>query len=236
MSNKNISGKDGSGCEMLSYIEYLNLPTKVALALVGVFLFLQIFGEILEFKGKIVPEFLKVRKYFKRKKQERIALGKMTDLLAEYQQMTETINNVNRLLADIDKHYSKDNITMRNKWMQDVNSHIACSEKRIGEQDSLMRELNNKLDKNNDVTLSILIENKRSAIIDFASKVIDEAYPVTKEQFNRILRIYEEYEEIIKENGLTNGEVDISIHIIRESYEKHLKNHTFIEDVRGYNV
>lgn len=204
---------------MLSYIEYLNLPSKVALTLVGVFLFLQIFGEILEFKGKIVPEFLKIRKYFARKKQER-----------------ETLNNVNRLLSDIDKHYSKDNIAMRDKWMKEVNDHISCSEQRIKEQDSLMRELSEKLDKNNDVTLSILIENKRNAIIDFAAKVIDEGYPVTKEQFNRILKIYEEYESIIEENGLTNGEVDISIHIIRESYERHLKNHTFIEDVRGYNV
>lgn len=208
---------------MLSYIEYLNeylnLPTKIVIVLVVAFFVLQVLGEILEFKGKIVPEFLKIRKYFARKRQER-----------------ETLNNVNRLLVDIDKHYSKDNIAMRDKWMKDVNDHISCSEKRIKEQDSLMRVLNEKLDKNNDVTLSILIENKRSAIIDFASKVIDESYPVTKEQFNRIFKIYEEYEEIIEENGLTNGEVDISIHIIRESYEKHLKNHTFIEDVRGYNV
>ena len=198
---------------MLSYIEYLNLPSKVALTLVGVFLFLQILGEILEFKGKIVPEFLKIRKYFARKKKER-----------------ETLNNVNRLLSDIDKHYSKDNIAMRDKWMKEVNDHISCSEQRIKEQDYLMRELSEKLDKNNDVTLSILIENKRNAIIDFAAKVIDEGYPVTKEQFNRVFKIYEEYEEIIAANGLTNGEVDIAIHIIRGSYEKHLVERTFIED------
>lgn len=221
---------------MLSYIEYLNLPSKVALILVGVFLFLQILGEILEFKGKIVPEFLKIRKYFARKKKERLALSKMTEVLNDYQQMSQTIKETNRLLVDIDKHYSKDNIAMRDGWMKEVNNHISCSEARIKEQDALMRELSDKLDKNNDVTLSILIENKRSAIIDFASKVIDESYPVTKEQFNRIFKIYEEYETIIEENGLTNGEVDISIHIIRESYERHLKNHTFIEDVRGYNI
>lgn len=221
---------------MLSYIEYLNLPSKVALTLVGVFLFLQILGEILEFKGKIVPEFLKIRKYFARKKKERLALSKMTEVLNDYQQMSQTIKETNRLLVDIDKHYSKDNIAMRDGWMKEVNNHISCSEARIKEQDALMRELSDKLDKNNDVTLSILIENKRSAIIDFASKVIDESYPVTKEQFNRIFKIYEEYETIIEENGLTNGEVDISIHIIRESYERHLKNHTFIEDVRGYNI
>ena len=43
-----------------------------------------------------------------------------------------------------------------------------------------------------------------------------------------------EYEEIIKDNDLQNGEVDIAIHIIREAYENHLRNGSFVEDVRGY--
>lgn len=221
---------------MVSFIEYLNIPTKIAIIIVSVFLILQIIGELLEFKGKAVPEFLKIRKYFLRKKKERIALSQMTDLLDEYKQMTLTIKNVNRLLDDFNKHYSNDNIALRDKWMKEVNEHILDSEKRNKAQDALMRELNKKLDENNAATLSILIENKRSAIIDFASKVINEDYPVTKEQFNRIFKIYREYEEIIHSHELTNGEVDIAIHIIRESYEQHMKNHTFIEDVRGYNV
>lgn len=221
---------------MLNYMEYLDTPHEIMGALVAFLFITQLIGETLEFKGKVVPEFLKIRKYFKRKKSERIALSKMTDLLNEHQQISKTLKNVNRLLADIDKHYSKDNIAKRDEWIKEVNEHIADSENRRKKQESLMKELSKKLDKNNDVTLSILIENKRNSIIDFASKVIDESYPVTKEQFNRVFKIYEEYEEIIKENELTNGEVDIAIRIIRESYEKHLKNHTFIEDVRGYNV
>lgn len=221
---------------MLNYMEILNTPTKVVAAFAGVFLIIQTIGELLEFKGKVVPEFIKIRKYFARKKKERIALSKVTEMMGEYQQMQQTINNVNRLLADIDQHYSKDNIAMRDGWMKEVNEHIVVSEERRKEQDALMRELSAKLDKNNDITLSILIENKRGSIIDFASKVIDENYPVTKEQFNRVLKIYEEYEEIIEENELTNGEVDIAIRIIRESYERHMRNHTFIEDARGYNV
>lgn len=221
---------------MLNYMEYLDTPQEIMATLVAFIFISQLIGEILEFKGKVVPEFLKIRKYFNRKKCERIALGKMTDLLDEYQQMAKTIKNVNRLLADIDKHYSKDNIAMRDNWMKEVNEHIADSENRRKKQEVLIKELSKKLDKNNDVTLSILIENKRNSIINFASKVIDESCPVTKEQFNRVFKIYEEYEEIIKENELTNGEVDIAIRIIRESYEKHLKNHTFIENVRGYNV
>lgn len=212
------------------------MPTKIAVALVVGFFVMQIVGEILEFKGKIVPEFVKIRKYFKRRKDERIALSKVSEILNEHQQMAETIKEANRLLADFDTHYSIDNIAMRDKWMKEVNEHISDSEKKREKQDALMCELNEKLDKNNAITLSILIENKRSSIIDFASKVIDENYPVTKEQFNRIFKIYKEYEEIIEEHNLVNGEVDIAIHIIRESYEQHMKNHTFIEDVRGYNV
>lgn len=221
---------------MLNYIEYLNTPTRIATILVGVFLFIQIVGELLEFKGKIVPEFMKVRKYIARKRKERQALSQMTLLLEEHTAMSETITDVKRLLTDINQHYSADNIAMRDGWMKEVNEHIADSEKKRKEQDTLMRELSIKLDKNNADTLSLLIENKRNTIIDFASKVIDDKYPVTKEQFNRIFKTYKEYEEIIESNGLTNGEVDIAYRIITEAYENHMRNHSFVEDVRGYNT
>lgn len=203
---------------MMSYIEYLNMPTKVAIILVAIFLFMQIVGEILEFKGKVVPEFLKIRKYFARKKAER-------EMVA---QASETLKSVKELLVEVEKHYNDDNIALRNKWMNDV-------DRKFEENDKLFKELNEKLDRNNEDTLSLLIDSKRNAIISFASCVIDENYPVTREQFKRIFKTHEEYEDIIRKNGLTNGEVDIAYHIITESYESHMINHTFIEDIRGYN-
>lgn len=210
------------------------MPTKVGLALVGFLLSINIIGELLEFKGKVVPEFIKMRKYFERKKKEKKAFSRAIVLLEEFEDMKTTIADVRRLLLDMDQHYSKDNIAMRDGWMKNVNEHIEESEKRKTDQDKLMKELNAKLDKNNADTLSLLIDSKRNMIIDFASKVIEENYPVTKEQFNRIFRIYKEYEDIINSNNLTNGEVDIAYHIITESYEIHMKNHSFIEDKRGY--
>ena len=204
---------------MLNYIEYFNIPAKITLILVGVFFAMQVIGELLEFKGKVVPEYLKIRKYVKRKKEEREIIAQMPIVLAE----------VKKLLNDVNEHYSEDNITKRNSWMEWVNDRAKV-------YDAGLVDLEEKIDKNNAITLSLLIDSKRNTIIDFASKVIDEKYPVTKEQFNRVLRIYEEYEEIIEENELTNGEVDIAIRIIRESYENHMRNHTFVEDVRGYNA
>lgn len=202
---------------MLNYIEYLNIPTVLAFIIVGIFFILQIIGEILEFKGKVVPEIMKIRKYFARKKQEREILHQLPDEFKKFK----------TILSDFETHYSKDNIAMRDEWMKTVND-------KLHQNDTYIKELDKKLDKNNEDTLSLLIDSKRNTIIDFASRVIDENAPVTREQFNRIFKLYDEYENIIERNKLTNGEVDIAYRIIKESYEKHMKAHTFIEDVRGY--
>lgn len=204
---------------MLDYIEYLNIPVKVAIVLIGAFLIMQLVGEILEFKGKVVPEFVKVRKIFTRRKKEREMM----------QRMEKTLDQVQTTMDELNQHYSTDNIQMRDEWIKRVNS-------KLDQYDASMAELDRKLDKNNSDTLSILVDNKRNAIISFASMVIDETKPVTKEQFNRFFKLYEEYEAIISANGMTNGEVDIAIRIIREAYENHLRNHSFIEDIRGYSV
>ena len=202
---------------MINYIEFLNVPAKIAIVLVGLFLVIQVIGELLEFKGKVVPEFAKIRKVFARRKKERILL----------QKMEKTIDQAQLTLDDLNQHYSTDNIRMRDEWMRLVNSKLEQYDKSIS-------ELGVKLDKNNSDTLSILIDSKRSAIINFASLVIDESKPVTREQFNRIFKVHQEYESIIESNGMTNGEVDIALSIIKESYENHMRNHTFVEDARGY--
>lgn len=202
---------------MINYIEFLNVPAKIAIVLVGLFLVIQVIGELLEFKGKVVPEFAKIRKVFARRKKERMLL----------QKMEKTIDQVQLTLDDLNQHYSTDNIRMRDEWMRLVNSKLEQYDKSIS-------ELGVKLDKNNSDTLSILIDSKRNAIISFASLVIDESKPVTREQFNRIFKVHQEYESIIESNGMTNGEVDIALSIIKESYENHMRNHTFVEDARGY--
>lgn len=176
---------------MVDCVEYLNLPAKAAILLVILFLILQIIGEILEVKGLAVPEFIKLRKYFARKKQERRTLTEVkTALMA-----------VQKQLSDI------------HDWR---------------------KEFDRKLDKSNATVMSLMIEDKRSEIIDFASYVIDTENPVTREQFNRIFRMYDDYETILKENHLSNGEARIAMRIIHESYETHMREHTFVEDVRGY--
>lgn len=204
---------------MLSYVEYLNLPTAMAIVLIVLFLILQLIGEILEVKGRAVPEFIKIRKYFARRKMEREVIQKMPDIL----------ENVQILLDDVRSHYSEDNIMKRDKWIEDVN----C---KLKKNDELFEELNKKLDMNRGDLINLIIDNKRDAIINFAYVVADEDTFVTREQYNRIFKMYKEYEKIIKDNKLTNGEIDVAYRIINESYEHRMKTHTFGENLRGYDI
>ena len=82
--------------------------------------------------------------------------------------------------------------------------------------------------------LSIRIENMRSEIIAFSSVVIDPEAPATRDQFDRIFRMHADYEKILEEHQKTNGETTIAMHIITEAYEERMRQHSFIEDVRGY--
>lgn len=202
---------------MLNYIEYLNVPSQIAIALIAVLFVLQLIGEFLNFKGKAVPEIMSIRKYFARKKSERKVI----------RELPNTIQDLKNIVNNIDKHYNADNISMRDKWIDSVNNKFMM-------EDKLVRDLDKKLDEANKDIVSILVDNKRDTIIDFASRVSNSSVLVTKEQFNRVFKLYKEYEDLISKNGLTNGEVDIAYRIIVESYEEHLSNHTFIEDTRGW--
>ena len=210
---------------MLDYIEYLNMPTKTAFALVGLFLFFQIIGKTLEFKGKVVPEIMNIKKYFNRKKQEREIIRQVPDALKEVQ----------KSLEEFKLYYNADNIHKRDDWMKHVDETLKQHEDWKNNHEDWAKQICIKLDKNNEDTLDLLIDNKRNTIINFASYVIDENAPVTREQFNRIFKMHEDYENIIKKNKLTNGEVDIAFRVITEAYEKHMKTHSFIEDIRGYD-
>lgn len=228
---------------MVTYINYLNLPSKVALGFVVLFFVLQVIGEILEFKGKVVPELMKVRKYFARKKKERDAFKKVVDIVEDYEktkkencEMVSTLSEVKAFLENVKAHYSEDNIAKRDGWMQGVNEKFADIYSKQAERDNEIIALNTKIDKNNEDTLSLLLDNKRNFILDFAEKSYDTSRLMSREQYRRYFKVYKEYEDLIKEHNLTNGEVDIANKMVNESYQERMKKNAFFEDIHGYNT
>ena len=142
--------------------------------------------------------------------------------------MYELNKEVKMLLSDVNAHYSEDNIAKRDSWMQWVNDRAVT-------YDTFIKEMGEKFADVVKVLEEIFVQNSRDRIIDFATKVSDEKSMVSREEFNRIFKVHEKYEDFLEERNLTNGEVDIAHRIITDSYEGHMRNHTFVEDVRGYN-
>lgn len=208
---------------MLSYIEYLGIPLRIALILVVIFFIMQAIGEFLEFKGKIVPEFFKIRKWITRRKREK-------------DEVTNTLKDVKAILNDVNEHYSADNIAKRDSWVKWVNSRSEVYDDSIKQLKDTLAEVIQALKDNTKLTEEMFIQSSRDRIIDFTTKTSNENVPVSREEFNRIFKVYTKYEKYLDEHDMTNGEVDIAYQIIKESYEQHLRNHSFIEDVRGYVI
>lgn len=68
------------------------------------------------------------------------------------------------------------------------------------------------------------IENMRWKILEFANLLIN-GKTCYKEQFDNILKTYDEYEKILEDNEMTNGQVEESMKFIREKYHE-LMNET----------
>lgn len=206
---------------MLNYFEYLGVPLSVGLIVIGMFCIMQIIGEILEFKGKVVPEFLKIRKFFSRRKKEK-------------DEVSQTIKEVKELLSDVNEHYSDDNISKRNTWMKWVNDRAVAYDESIVEIVKNLAATTQALKENTKLTEEMFIQSSRDRVIDFSTKVANESAAVSREEFNRIFKVYDKYEKFLAEHGMTNGEIDIAYRVITEAYEARLKNHSFTEDIRGY--
>ena len=180
--------------DLLKAIEFLGIPATVAIALVGLFLLMQIMGEIIELIGKTAPEILKIRKYFARRRQEK-------------EQTAETLAKVKELLDDVNSHYSKDNITQRNNWMNSVNNSIQTNDQLIQTLDSKIDKLldaNDKLNIQLDQVKTNVLDNEadrlRSELFDCGNRC-RRNIRLHPEEWEHIKVVYNKYSNVLHQNG-----------------------------------
>ena len=180
--------------DIIKGIEFLGIPATIAIALVGLFLLLQIIGELCELKGKIVPEFLKVRKYFKRKKQEKEETARM-------------IQECRQALLEFNSHYDPENIARRNTWMHGVDDSVRSNDELIqkldGKMDKLL-ETNENLTTQLEQVKSNVLENEadrlRSELFDCGNRC-RRHIRLHPEEMEHIRAVYKKYSEVLHQNG-----------------------------------
>lgn len=67
------------------------------------------------------------------------------------------------------------------------------------------------------------IETKRKNILDFCA-TLSNKQKQNKEAFNEIFRTYEDYEKILKDNDMENGQTEESMKFISEIYQQMLRD------------
>lgn len=92
----------------------------------------------------------------------------------------------------------------------------------MARSDKRDEEISNDIKKLTQMFVEKEIDDMRWEINNFATNV-SEGKPCNKDSFKHCMHIYEKYEEILKENGLENGEVELSMEIISEAYKQKLK-------------
>ena len=97
---------------------------------------------------------------------------------------------------------------------------------------SALDRIADALANNTKTTDDMFKEACRDRIINFASKVTKPLEIVSREEFQRIFKVYAEYEAFLAARHEPNGEVDTNYSVILENYAERLKTHNFLEDMR----
>ena len=90
-------------------------------------------------------------------------------------------------------------------------------------RDNEIHEIGNSLKKLTSMFVEKEVSDYRWHIINFATNIA-AGKECTREAYNYCFQIYEKYEKVLVENGLENGQVELSMEVINESYKEKLKN------------
>lgn len=137
---------------------------------------------------------------------------------AKRKKLEKTIASVETLLADINQHYSKDNISKRDEWINWVNGQADTYNSTLENINERLGSLDKKLEKTTNLAEKTRLDQQRQSILDFAARVNNPQYDYSKEHFRKVFKTIEEYEAYIEANNLINGEIDHAIEVIEKAY------------------
>lgn len=95
----------------------------------------------------------------------------------------------------------------------------------IGKQ--MNRELQKDFEKLTKDFETHKIDSWRTEILDFANSAMNRRKH-TKEEFDHIIKVHDDYEKYVKERGLENGQVKLAYEYIVKIYKRCLEKNSFL--------
>lgn len=197
-----------SAIEQLSKIDWWSFLITVAVVICA---YLAI-REVLE---KFCKEIGYTPQWVKYREEQNQAIAELKQQMEEYQQ--------NRL------HDRQQSFDIQ-KELVDAQKKLANSQKDLMDCFTTVSKKLDVLQKNiDDNELRKRIDGLRSAIIGFATSLGNSQFRPSLDHYNNIFAKVEEYEEVLEQHGLENGQTDVSVKIIKKHYEESLERGDFLK-------
>lgn len=224
--------------ELIETLGAWGVPAAVLGVIIGIFVVMQVTGEIIEWTGKVSPKILKVRKIFKENKEKKEKTQKILD---QYDEQAKLLQSMQTLIADFNSHYSSDNMEQRNTWIKTVNDNLEWTRKRANIYDETVKQLTamqSDVAKLSEFSCKIIKEDYRNRILDFQHRLVNARGKSTpeycsREEFRKIYATYEDYEAFLEYTHDENHQVDDAMKTIRKAEAGELPNIVFIDDLRN---
>ena len=140
--------------------------------------------------------------------------NKLIELETRLKMQEENIQKYNNDLFEKQKKYHAESIEIRNGLKQDQDN----LSDQISELNQMMNKLNNNFVKRE-------ISDMRTTLLDFANAIMNDR-DYNREQYEHILDVYQDYENVLEENHMDNGRVTRSMEYVKKNYD-YLIEHGF---------
>ncbi len=140
--------------------------------------------------------------------------NKLIELETRLKMQEENIQKYNNDLFEKQKKYHAESIEIRNGLKQDQDN----LSDQISELNQMMNKLNNNFVKKE-------ISDMRTTLLDFANAIMNDR-DYNREQYEHILDVYQDYENVLEENHMDNGRVTRSMEYVKKNYD-YLIEHGF---------
>ena len=140
--------------------------------------------------------------------------NKLIELETRLKMQEENIQKYNNDLFEKQKKYHAESNEIRNGLKQDQDN----LSDQISELNQMMNKLNNNFVKKE-------ISDMRTTLLDFANAIMNDR-DYNREQYEHILDVYQDYENVLEENHMDNGRVTRSMEYVKKNYD-YLIEHGF---------
>lgn len=213
----------------LSQIDFAAIFVGVIVILIAIKFIVTLFEWFVNKLGLETKWMRKKRENEEQIKRDRELLIKTTETANKLQERHE--DDTDKILAFMDRmekqmaQYSDNRINDRQVSIDRetrLNDRINCLQESDNVRDEKIEAISANLEKLTGMFIDKQISDYRWEIINFAT-AISEKKPCTKDGYKHCFATYEKYEKILEENQMENGEVEISMEIIRDGYKEKLK-------------